>query len=429
MGNQVPRHATIRPFHSAAGVVRHPVLTGLGLVFAAAFGWWVFHSSANSAHQEKFSGIIPVGVAMVRSGDIDIYLNGLGTVVPLNTVTVHSRVDGELMRVLFAEGQRVKAGAPLAIIDPRPFEAQLEQAKGQLIHDEALLANAKLDLERYKTLFVEDSIARQQLDTQASLVKQYEGTVKNDQGQVANAEVQLSYTKIASPIAGRVGLRQVDTGNIIHASDASGIVVVTQLQPITVVFALPEDQIPAVMQAFSSGRKIPVEAWDRDNKLRLETGTLLAVDNQADTTTGTVKFKAEFPNEDNVLFANQFVNVHMLLSTGHDATLMPTAAIQHGSEGTFVYKVSGDGKSVALQPATLGVTEGETVAVEKGLIPGDRVVVDGSDSLRDGAQVKIVSTMPVPEAKPKTETAAEKHTPSATAPHPYRKKNDSKESP
>lgn len=390
MGHQGSRHDTTWPFDFAAGFVRTPVLL-LVILLLAGLGWWIFHSSGNSEHQGKFGGVMPVGVALVRQGDIDIYLNGLGTVTPLNTVTVRSRVDGQLMRVLFTEGQHVKAGAPLAIIDPRPFEAQLEQARGQLLRDQALLSNAQLDLERYKTLFVEDSIAKQQLDTQASLVRQYEGTVKNDQGQVANAEVQLSYTKITSPIAGRVGLRQVDIGNIVHTSDANGIVVVTELQPITVVFALPEDQIPAVMKAFSGGGKLPVEAWDRDNKISLETGILLAVDNQADTTTGTVKFKAEFPNEDNVLFANQFVNVHMLLSTEHDATLMPTAAIQHGLQGTFVYKVNSDGKSVSVQPMTLGVTEGETVAVEKGLSPGDRVVTDGSDSLRDGAEIKIVS--------------------------------------
>jgi len=346
----------------------------------------------------KNGGPMPVGIATVKTGDIDVYLNGLGNVTPRNTVVVHSRIDGQLMQVSFKEGQLVKAGDRLADIDARPYEALLEQAQGQMMRDEALLADAKINLERYKTLFAQDSIAKQQLDTQASLVKQYEGAVKNDKGQIDNAKVQIIYTQITAPVSGRVGLRQVDPGNIVHASDPNGIVVVTQLQPITALFTIPEDNIPLVIEHTQQEKNLVADAWDRDTKHKIATGTLIAIDNQVDPTTGTVKFRAEFANKDNKLFPSQFVNIRLRLDTKHNVVLMPTAAIQRGAQGTFVYLVKD--KIVTVQPIKLGTTEGENVEVESGLKADDIVVVDGSDNLRDGAKVEVAAAKTDVPAKP-----------------------------
>ena len=365
---------------------------------AIAAGWYFGRSPSTAApaagsaaaRGDAASRALPVVAAAARKGSIDVYLNALGTVTPRNVVTVKPRVDGQLMRVAFREGEVVKAGELLAEIDPRPFAVQLTQAAGQMARDQALLKNAQLDLERYQTLLSQDSISKQQVDTQAALVRQYEGAVQSDQGAVDSAKLQLTYAHVTAPIGGRVGLRQVDPGNVVHASDASGLVVIAQLQPITVIFPVPEDNVPRVLKRLQGGESIPVEAWDRDGKVKLATGKLLTADNQIDTTTGTVKLKAEFGNENGALFPNQFVNVRMLLATMADAILVPSAAIQRGAPGTFVYVVKED-KSVAVTPVKLGPVQGETTAIASGLAAGDVVVVDGADKLREGAKVELIT--------------------------------------
>jgi multidrug efflux system membrane fusion protein len=323
-------------------------------------------------------------------------------VTPLRTVTVRSRVDGELVRLLFREGQLVKEGELLAEIDPRAFQVQLEQAEGQLAKDRALLENAKLDLQRYQTLFKQDSIAKQQVDTQLSLVRQYEGAVRVDRSQIDNAKLQLAYTKIAAPIAGRVGLRLVDQGNIVRSGDASGLLVITQLQPVAVLFTVPQDSVPVVMRRLQSGEQIPVEAWDREQKTKLADGLLVSADNQVDPTTGTVKLRAQFDNADNALFPNQFVNVRMKLDRLVDVVTIPPAAVQRGAQGLFVYVVRPD-NTVTQRVVKLGPAETQRVAVSEGIAAGEVVVVDGMDRLRPGAQVEVAGARP--EIKPPPEGA------------------------
>ena len=334
--------------------------------------------------------VTPVVAQPARKNDVKVYLGSLGTVTPVRTVTVRSRVDGQIMRVLFREGQLVKQGDVLVEIDPRPFQAQLTQVEGQMARDQALLANARIDVERYRTLLAQDSIAKQQLDTQEALVRQYEGTVKLDQGQLDNARLQLAYARVTAPIPGRLGLRQVDEGNVVHASDQNGLVVITQQQPITVVFTIPQDNLPVVMKRLHSGERIPVEALDRDQNTRnlLASGALLTVDNQIDTTTGTVRLKAQFPNDDSRLFPNQFVNVRMLIDIRRDATTVPSAALQRGVRGLFVYVVKDD-RTVTLREVKTGPTEADATVIESGVEPGELVVVDGMDRLREGARVEM----------------------------------------
>jgi multidrug efflux system membrane fusion protein len=362
-------------------------------IFAAGVVWYLSRTPGNAPAGKGRGGLgsnapLPVVAAAARKGNIDVYIDALGTVTPRNTVVVHTRVDGQLMSVGFQEGQNVKAGDLLAQLDPRPFQVMLTQANGTMVHDQALLKNAQIDLERYRTLLKQDSIASQQVDTQEALVRQYEGQVENDQGAIDNAKLQLVYTRVTSPITGRVGLRLVDPGNIVHAADANGLVTITQEQPSTVVYPVAEDDVPRIVKRMHSGQPVTVEAFDRSGKTKLATGHLLTLDNQIDTTTGTVKLKAEFPNLDGALFPNQFVNVRMPVESRQDATLVPSAAIQRGAPGTFVFLVKPD-QSVAVTPVKLGAIEGETTEVTSGLQPGDQVVVDGSDKLRDGAKVEL----------------------------------------
>ncbi|SOZ15270.1 multidrug efflux system, subunit A [Cupriavidus taiwanensis] len=331
----------------------------------------------------------PVVVATVAQRDMDVVLNGLGNVTPVSNVTVRAQVSGPLLKVLFKEGQMVKAGDVLAEIDPRPFQAALDQAVGQLARDQALLQNARLDQQRYRTLLGQDSISKQQVDTQDALVRQYEGVVKTDQGNVANARLQLGYTRIVAPVSGRIGLRQVDPGNIVNTSDTNGIALITQIQPIAVMYTIPEDNLPSVLKKLNAGEKLPVQAWDRQVRNQLGEGELLTTDNQIDTTTGTVKLKAVFPNADGMLFPNQFVNVRTRVDTLRDATVIPVAAIQRGQQGTFVYTVDQASK-VKVQVVELGPGDGTRTAVLKGLEPGQRVVVDGADRLKEGMTVETV---------------------------------------
>ena len=361
---------------------------------------WVGNpSEENSKASKKLNEpVIAVTAAVSIQGDFPVYLNGLGTVTALRTVTVKSRVDGELIHVAFKEGSLVNAGDLLAEIDPRAFQVQLMQAEGQLQRDQALLKNAQMDLVRYKTLLEQDSIAAQQTHTQQSVVEQHQGTVEIDRGLVANAKLQLSYARITAPITGRLGLRLVDQGNIINTSDASGLAVITQISPISAVFTLPEDNLPAVMKRFKSGEVLSIEAYDRGGNIKLAEGQLLAVDNQIDTSTGTVKLKGQFTNEDNTLFSNQFVNIKMKMETLHAVTIIPTSAIQRGIIGPFVYVVKDD-QTVKVQALSLGPTDGEKVAILKGLQANELVVTDGADKLRDNVKVKLINREQTPSGE------------------------------
>lgn len=334
---------------------------------------------------------VVVGIGKAARSDLPLSVMALGTVTPLATVTVRPRVDGGITRIAFTEGQTVKEGDLLAQIDPRPFDVQYAQAAGQLQRDVALLDLAKLDLERYRLLYSQDSIAKQQLDSQEGLVRQYEGTAAADRAAVDSARLQQTYAKVTAPVGGRVGLRQVDVGNVVHASDANGIAVITQLQPITVVGTVAEDRLPDLLARLAEHAPIPVEAYDRANSVRLAVGSLLTIDNQIDVTTGTVKVKAQFPNADLALFPNQFVNLKIRYGTLKDATVVPTSAVQQGPDGQFLYVVNGD-STVSLHKATVVAAVGESTAISDGAVPGDQVVVDGVDRLKDGAKITLPDT-------------------------------------
>jgi multidrug efflux system membrane fusion protein len=329
---------------------------------------------------------VPVVATRARKGNLPIYLNGLGSVEAYYTVTVRTRVDGQLLRFNVAEGQIVKADDLIAEIDPRPFEVQLEQAEGQMGRDQAILANAKLDLERYRVLAAQNAIPKQLLDTQAALVNQYEAIVRQDQGVINAAKLQLVYTRITSPIPGRIGLRQVDPGNIVHAADANGIAVITQLQPITVVFNLGEQDISSLVSRLQTGKRLAVEAYDRPFKHKLATGSLLTFDNLVDPNTGTIRLKALFQNRDNILFPNEFVNARLLIDTLKNTVLVPAAAVQRGPQTVFVFVVKPD-NTIELRNVKLGPIEGEIASIEQGLAPGEVVVTEGVDKLQQGSRV------------------------------------------
>ena len=363
----------------------------------AGAGWFIYQrigeAKVKAATKTNFRGggaSVPVVAVAASTADIGVQLEGLGTVTPVATVTVRSRVDGQLVKIGFREGQVVKAGDFLAEIDPRPFQVAVAQADAQLARDAAQLKNAQIDLERYRVLFKQDSIAQQQLATQEALVRQNEATVKMDQANLENTRLQLTYSRITAPVSGRLGLRQVDLGNMVRSGDTTGLVVITQLQPITVVFPIAEDSLPPVMKKLAAGEKLPVAAYDRAGKTQLASGSLITADNVIDPATGTVKLKAQFSNEDYALFPSQFVNARMLVDTRKGATVVPTAAVQRGTPGTFVYAVDPEKKVVSVKKVRVGPQQGERVAIEEGVSPGTLVVVDGTDRLRDGATVELV---------------------------------------
>src|SRR5467141_418780 len=363
----------------------------LGVV---ALGGWYYYSSRNASQAADAASpgaagkgkgssgagagglVVPVVVATAQRGDLPVYFNGLGTVTAYNTVTVRSRVDGQLVSVAFKEGQFVHEGDLLAQIDPRPFQVMLEQALGQLAKDQAQRRDAEVNHERFKLLFKEGVIPQQQLDTQAALVGQFDGAIESDQSQINNAKLQLTYSRITAPISGRIGLRLVDAGNIVHASDTNGLLVITQLQPISVIFSLPQDQLPDVNSKLRSGVQLIVDAYDRDDTAKIASGKLQTIDNQIDLTTGTYKLKSIFSNADNVLFPNQFVNVHLLVDTRRNLTIVPTAAIQRGPQGTYLYAAAPD-NTAKIRIVTIAQTTGNSIGLSAGVNPGDMVVIDG----------------------------------------------------
>ncbi|HEX6959401.1 MAG TPA: MdtA/MuxA family multidrug efflux RND transporter periplasmic adaptor subunit [Ferrovibrio sp.] len=365
------------------------VIVVLAAVIGAAI--WFWPARHQPVRQGRFAGAGPmtVATAVVQSGDIPHSLQALGTVTPLATVTVKTQIAGRITRLGFQEGQYVNAGDFLAEIDPRPYQIALDQAEGQLLRDQALLKNAETDLARYRRLFAQDSIAKQTLDTQENLVLQYRGTVRYDQAVVDSAKLNLAYCHITAPISGRIGLRQVDIGNYVTAGDATGIAVITQMKPITVVFSIPENALATVVKRFNAAdNDMTVLAYDSTRSKLLARGKLTTIDNQIDTSTGTVKLRAEFANDDESFFPNQFVNVELIVEVLRSVPIVPTAAVQRGVPGTYVYVVNAD-DTVSVRPVKLGIVDGDRTSIESGLEPGTRVVTDGTDRLRDGAKVVV----------------------------------------
>jgi multidrug efflux system membrane fusion protein len=369
---------------------RFVVISLLALLIVGGGVWWSRRESAPQPAGRGGRNAVPMSIVpeVVGKGDIGINLNALGTVTSLATVTIRSQISGYLQKVVFKEGDEVKKGDLLAEIDSRPFEATLAQAKGQLARDEAMLKGAQVDLARYQGLAAQNAVPHQTLDTQVALVGQDQGTVEADRAAVKAAEVNLNYCRILSPLDGRVGLRQVDQGNYVTPGDATGLVVITQLKPISVLFTVPEDNLQAIAKRLQEGAVLPATAFDRGGANKIAEGSLQTFDSQIDPTTGTIKLRAQFPNETEALYPNQFVNIQLLLDTHKNVTIMPTAGVQRGVPGTFVYLVNAD-NTVSVRKVTLGVTEGDRVEVTSGLAPGDHIVVDGADKLRDGAKINV----------------------------------------
>ena len=382
----------------------HRWLWIVALAVAIAVGFWYFRGSRASTEAQGPGGsggtakgqgrqgagaggfVVPVVVATAQRGDLPVYFNGLGTVTAFNTVTVRSRVDGQITKINFQEGQFVHQGQDLVDIDSRPYQVQLEQAEGQLAKDQAQLRDVQVNFERYQLLYKEGVIPKQQVDTQGAQVGQFEGSIKGDQGAIDSAKLQIVYSHVTAPISGRIGLRLVDVGNIVHATDSTGLLVITQLQPIAVIFSLPQDQLPQVASKLQKGDQLVVDAYDRDDTTKIESGKLLTIDNQIDTSTGTYKLKAVFNNDKNLLFANQFVNVHLLADVKKNLVIVPATAIQRGPQGTYVYVVQ-NGNTAKIQTVTIAQSTADKVGLSAGVNPGDSVVVDGQDKLQDGSKI------------------------------------------
>ena len=390
---------------------RLPLILVLLLGVCASFSGCASGDAKQQRSQAAGPRAASVSVAKVERQDVPVYLVGLGSVTAFYTANIKSRVDGQIMRVNFKEGQIVKEGDLLILIDPRPYQVQLEQMQAQLFKDQASLRDARLNLERYTTLIPSGSIAQQQVDTQKSMVDQLDGQVRTDQAQIDNAKLQLVYCNITAPFTGRVGLRQVDPGNIVHAADTNPMLILTQLQPIAVIFTLPEDQLPAVAQHMKNSTLL-VEAYSRDNQTKLATGKLQTIDNQIDQTTGTAKLKAVFDNKDNQLWPNQFVNANLLLETRKNSTVLPTAAVLRGPQGAFVYAVKPD-NTVEARNVEVSLTQGNTTVVASGLNPGDTVVTDGQDKLQTGSKIEPRGINPgnVPNGRNASGTAPVSATP------------------
>jgi len=398
----------------------------VGIVAAAGF-WYFRGRSATQAQDASQAALgaaaggkkgggpggaaVPVAVATAQRGDLPVYFNGLGTVTAFNTVTIHSRVDGQIVKINFTEGQFVHQGDSLVEIDPRPYQVQLEQAEGQLAKDQAQRQDAEVNFQRFQLLFKEGVIPKQQLDTQAAQVGTFDGAIRSDQGQIDSAKLQLVYSRITAPISGRIGLRLVDVGNIVHASDQNGLLVITQLQPIAVIFALPQDQLPQVNNKLRSGGQLTVDAFDRDDTNKIESGKLQTIDNQIDTTTGTYKLKAVFDNSKNLLFPNQFVNIHLLVDTKTNLVIVPAAAILRGPQGTYVYSVE-TGNAVKIRTVTIAQSTGNSVGLSAGLNGGEMVVIDGQDKLQEGSKVNPAA----PSGGARSQSPSGAATPPSSAP-------------
>ena len=387
------------------------ILLGGALLLLLAFGGCQGADSKNKNALAATTRAVPVAVASAVNQDMPVYLTGLGAVTAYNTVSVKSRVDGQLMQINFREGQQINKGELLILIDPRPYEVQLASAQAQLFKDQASFRDAQLNYQRYKDLLHDSgAMSQQQVDTQKSTADTFEGAIRSDQAAIDNAKLQIDYCHITAPVTGRIGLRLVDVGNIVHAADTNAMLVITQLQPISVIFTLPEDALPSVVKRMKQGT-LTVDAYDRDDKIKLATGTLLTLDNQIDQTTGTVRLKATFDNKDGMLFPNQFVNIHLLLDVRKGSTIIPSVAVQRGPQGSFVYVVKTD-KTVEARPVTVALTQSNQSAIGSGLQVGEIVVTDGQDKLQSGAKVETRSPggnsnspQPPTQTAPKTPTS------------------------